>query len=94
MEVGTLFPARTIDHIIDVDLGADDEFGYSVILDRRNELLIIGAPGADGGVGALYVVRIQGLYHGEYGGHSVHHVGARHLSSLFGENMRDCLQGW
>lgn len=74
-----------VDRFIEVDLDHNDEFGHSVIVSEDHMIVVIGAPGANGGAGALYIMEIEGRGVGELlmADHQVHRVGADDLKYLF-----------
>mmetsp|Transcript_19964 Transcript_19964/g.42976 ORF Transcript_19964/g.42976 Transcript_19964/m.42976 type:complete len:1164 (+) Transcript_19964:264-3755(+) len=48
--------ANFIGEILQSDIKASDEFGYSLKVDKENgKLAVLGAPGTDGGKGAIYI---------------------------------------
>lgn len=74
-----------VDRFIEVDLGHNDEFGHSIAVAGSAMAVVIGAPGTNGGSGALYVVEIKGSGVGELlmADHQIHRVDAGDLKYLF-----------
>lgn len=55
--------ANFIGEILQSDIKASDEFGYSLKVDKENgKLAVLGAPGTDGGKGKIYLMLLSLLH--------------------------------